>query len=60
MIILTERKVNYKSSLKDPKDVAKFFDLMEKAFFDIETALIDLSISFFNENWYLKESLDDI
>jgi hypothetical protein len=59
MIIVTERKLNYKSSLKDPKDVAKFFDLMDKAFFDIETALIDLSISFLNKNWHLKESLSD-
>jgi hypothetical protein len=59
MIIVTERKLTYKSNLKDPKDVAKFFDLMEKAFFDIETALLDLYIPFLNKNWHVKESLSD-
>ena len=56
MIIIRERQIDYKSDLREPEEVAKFFDLIDTAFGSIDMALSELSLIFFNKNWYLKES----
>jgi hypothetical protein len=55
MIILKERKLTYKSDLKDPKEVQAFFDMIKDAFTDIELALDRLGIIFLDTRWNLQE-----
>jgi hypothetical protein len=59
MIILTERKLTYKSDIKDPKEVQAFFDMIWKAFSDIDNAIGVLTTIFIDTRWCLKEGLDD-
>jgi hypothetical protein len=59
MIILTERKLTYKSDIKDPKEVQAFFDMIWGAFSDIDNALDELTTIFIDTRWCLKEGLDD-
>jgi hypothetical protein len=59
MIILQERKLTYKSDIKDPKEVQVFFDMIKDAFFDIKGALYKLGIIFMDARWNLKEGQSD-
>jgi hypothetical protein len=59
MIIVTERKLTYKSDIKDPKEVQILFDMIDNAFSEISGAISELSAIFFNAGWNLKESQKD-
>jgi hypothetical protein len=55
MIIIKEKKMTYRSDIKDPKDVQAFFDMIKNAFADIELALDRLGIIFIDTRWNLRE-----
>ena len=54
---LDENRTNYNLIINSPYSVAKAFDLIDIAFSEISDALAELSISFFDKNWNLNESL---
>jgi uncharacterized protein YpuA (DUF1002 family) len=59
MIIVTERKLTYKSDIKSTKEAQVFFDMIWDAFSNIENALVELTMIFIDARWHLKEGLDD-